>query len=168
MPSNGAWTDARVERLKKLWGEGLSASQIAGRLGGVTRNAVISKVHRLGLSGRTTTQPRTRITSKKPRKAQPPKPPPQPPESALEPDLPPERVEIVVPEAERVGVAGVKRDQCRWPIGDPLQPGFHFCHHTKTPGSSYCPYHMRKATQPVTPRSRRGPSKAKQSQLEEA
>ena len=50
-----AWTDERVEQLKKLWAEGLSASQIAGRLGGVTRNAVIGKVHRLGLSGRATT-----------------------------------------------------------------------------------------------------------------
>ena len=48
------WTEERVELLKKLWVEGLSASQIAGRLGGVTRNAVIGKVHRLGLSGRAT------------------------------------------------------------------------------------------------------------------
>jgi GcrA cell cycle regulator len=46
------WTDERVERLKKLWADGLSASQIAGELGGITRNAVIGKVHRLGLSGR--------------------------------------------------------------------------------------------------------------------
>ena len=49
------WTEERVEQLKRLWAEGLSASQIAGRLGGVTRNAVIGKVHRLGLSGRATT-----------------------------------------------------------------------------------------------------------------
>ena len=49
-----AWTDERVETLKKLWTEGLSASQIAQKLGGVTRNAVIGKVHRLGLSGRAT------------------------------------------------------------------------------------------------------------------
>lgn len=46
------WTDERVELLKKLWADGLSASQIAAQLGGVTRNAVIGKVHRLGLSGR--------------------------------------------------------------------------------------------------------------------
>ena len=46
------WTDERVELLKKLWADGLSASQIAGELGGITRNAVIGKVHRLGLSGR--------------------------------------------------------------------------------------------------------------------
>jgi GcrA cell cycle regulator len=48
-----SWTDERVETLKKMWGEGQSASQIAKELGGVTRNAVIGKVHRLGLSNRT-------------------------------------------------------------------------------------------------------------------
>ena len=47
-----SWTDERVELLKKLWADGLSASQIAAELGGITRNAVIGKVHRLGLSGR--------------------------------------------------------------------------------------------------------------------
>src|SRR5438105_5625098 len=46
------WSDDRVETLKKLWADGLSASQIANELGNVTRNAVIGKVHRLGLSGR--------------------------------------------------------------------------------------------------------------------
>ena len=50
-----SWTDDRVETLKKMWGEGQSASQIAKELGGVTRNAVIGKVHRLGLSNRATT-----------------------------------------------------------------------------------------------------------------
>ena len=59
-----AWNDERVELLKKLWAEGLSASQIAGRLGNVTRNAVIGKVHRLGLSGRATT---SRMKSMRPR-----------------------------------------------------------------------------------------------------
>lgn len=52
-----AWTEERVDILKKLWGEGYSASQIAARLGDVTRNAVIGKAHRLGLSGRQTTRP---------------------------------------------------------------------------------------------------------------
>src|ERR1041385_7953064 len=65
------WTDDRVELIKKLWGDGLSASQIAGELGGITRNAVIGKVHRLGLSGRakapSTSMPRPR----KPRPATP-------------------------------------------------------------------------------------------------
>ena len=57
-----AWTDDRVEILKKMWGEGKSASQIAKELGGVTRNAVIGKVHRLGLSNRATT---TKASTKK-------------------------------------------------------------------------------------------------------
>src|SRR6516164_9885922 len=61
-----AWNDERVELLKKLWSDGLSASQIAGRLGGVTRNAVIGKVHRLGLSGRATS---SRSSSPRPRRA---------------------------------------------------------------------------------------------------
>ena len=52
-----SWTDDRVELLKKMWGEGQSASQIAKELGGVTRNAVIGKVHRLGLSNRTSATP---------------------------------------------------------------------------------------------------------------
>ena len=58
------WNDERVDALKKLWADGLSASQIAGRLGGVTRNAVIGKVHRLGLAGRATT---SRMKSHRPR-----------------------------------------------------------------------------------------------------
>ena len=57
-----AWTDDRVEILKKLWAEGLSASQIARELGDVTRNAVIGKVHRLGLAGRASpTKPKSRL-----------------------------------------------------------------------------------------------------------
>ena len=52
-----SWTDERVELLKKMWSEGQSASQIAKELGGVTRNAVIGKVHRLGLSNRTAGTP---------------------------------------------------------------------------------------------------------------
>ena len=68
-----SWTDERVELLKKMWGEGQSASQIAKELGGVTRNAVIGKVHRLGLSNRAgTTTPAKPAAAKA--KAAPPKP----------------------------------------------------------------------------------------------
>ncbi|MDG2341230.1 MAG: GcrA family cell cycle regulator [Paracoccaceae bacterium] len=59
-----SWTDDRVELLKKMWGEGQSASQIAKELGGVTRNAVIGKVHRLGLSNRSTTTTATEAPAK--------------------------------------------------------------------------------------------------------
>ncbi|HEY9218643.1 MAG TPA: GcrA family cell cycle regulator, partial [Phenylobacterium sp.] len=61
------WTEERVEILKKLWQDGLSASQIAKQLGGVTRNAVIGKVHRLGLSGRAAPSKPARTTFKAPR-----------------------------------------------------------------------------------------------------
>src|SRR3954465_12541770 len=69
--ANMGWTDERVELLKKLWQDGLSASQIAKQLGGVTRNAVIGKVHRLGLSGRATPSKPARTTFKAPRPARP-------------------------------------------------------------------------------------------------
>src|SRR5258707_9791100 len=63
------WTDERVELLKKLWGDGLSASVIAGELGGITRNAVIGKVHRLGLSGRAKAPSSSMPRPRKPRPA---------------------------------------------------------------------------------------------------
>ena len=66
------WTDERVELLKKLWADGLSASQIASQLGGVTRNAVIGKVHRLNLSGRA----KPASNAARPRKARPATPAP--------------------------------------------------------------------------------------------
>src|SRR6201996_7827675 len=69
--SQMGWTDERVELLKKLWLDGLSASQIAKQLGGVTRNAVIGKVHRLGLSGRAAPSQPTRPVFKAPRAPRP-------------------------------------------------------------------------------------------------
>ena len=77
-----SWTDERVEVLKKMWGEGQSASQIAKELGGVTRNAVIGKVHRLGLSNRAGgggSKPATKEkAAPKPKAAAAPKPAPKP------------------------------------------------------------------------------------------
>src|SRR3954463_13065323 len=93
-PDMQTWTDERVERLKKLWADGLSASQIAGELGGVTRNAVIGKVHRLGLSGRRQPTPTTkrhppahppRIPRPPHKQSGPPPPPPPPPAAPARP-----------------------------------------------------------------------------------
>ncbi|WP_270728983.1 GcrA family cell cycle regulator [Shimia sp. Alg240-R146] len=88
-----SWTDDRVELLKKMWGEGQSASQIAKELGGVTRNAVIGKVHRLGLSNRSTgggakadAKPKA---ATKPKVAAKPKAPPKP-KAAPKPEAKPE------------------------------------------------------------------------------
>ncbi len=71
-----AWTDDRVEQLKTMWTEGMSASQIAKELGGVTRNAVIGKVHRLGLSSRNQGKPDTAEKPAEPVAAVAPTPPP--------------------------------------------------------------------------------------------
>jgi GcrA cell cycle regulator len=159
-----AWNDERVELLKKLWSDGLSASQIAGRLGGVTRNAVIGKVHRLGLSGRATTsrmkshRPRVRTQATKrlakPRFANVGNP-------ALrnlylgdtEPYVPPAE-ELVIPLNERKYIQTLTESCCRWPIGDPQQTDFHFCGKKKIPGLPYCEVHARRAFQPPQARRR--------------
>ncbi|MEO0344208.1 MAG: GcrA family cell cycle regulator [Pseudomonadota bacterium] len=92
-----SWTDERVETLKKMWGEGKSASQIAKELGGITRNAVIGKVHRLGLSNRSAPKKAAAPTKEKAAKAEakvpvPKKPePPRPHHVANATSIPPRR-----------------------------------------------------------------------------
>ncbi len=83
-----SWTDERVELLKKMWGEGQSASQIAKELGGVTRNAVIGKVHRLGLSNRATSTKSAEAKEKAPAAKAAPKPKPQPKTEPARPQTP--------------------------------------------------------------------------------
>src|SRR4051794_14808781 len=118
------WTEERVAILKKLWLEGLSASQIAKQLGGVTRNAVIGKVHRLGLSGRATPSSPPRPVFKTPR-------PPRPASSPS--SLAPRRIAAANPDpmpanyVEEPGSATVLTlgaHMCKWPIGDPASDGF--------------------------------------------
>jgi GcrA cell cycle regulator len=161
-----AWNDERVELLKKLWSEGLSASQIAGRLGGVTRNAVIGKVHRLGLSGRATTsrmkshRPRARTAVNARRMQQKTRFAPQgnPALRALyQPEaepFTPSVEELVIPLKERRTIQTLTECSCRWPIGDPQSPDFHFCGKTKVTGLPYCEFHARRAFQPPQPRRR--------------
>jgi GcrA cell cycle regulator len=157
-----AWTDERVELLKKLWGEGLSASQIAGRLGSVTRNAVIGKVHRLGLSGRATTsrmkshRPRPRMAAKrmaKNRFSQLGNPAFRALYAEAEVYQAPVE-ELVIPANERKYIQTLTECSCRWPIGDPQAADFHFCGKTKVPGLPYCEFHARRAFQPPQTRRR--------------
>jgi GcrA cell cycle regulator len=159
-----AWNDERVDLLKKLWADGLSASQIAGRLGGVTRNAVIGKVHRLGLSGRATTsrmkshRPRVRSQSAKrlmkPRYANIGNSPLRNLYLAdTEPYVPPAE-ELVIPLHERKYIQTLTEICCRWPIGDPQQSDFHFCGKRKVVGLPYCEVHARRAFQPPQARRR--------------
>ncbi len=160
-----AWTEERVELLKKLWAEGLSASQIAGRLGGVTRNAVIGKVHRLGLAGRATS---SRSSAPRPRRTHVPRANRAPSlmfgtrgATALKPHYEAEQdaepaplVELVIPLSERASIMTLKESMCRWPIGDPGEPEFHFCGRKKCGTLPYCEHHARMAYQPVQVRRR--------------
>jgi GcrA cell cycle regulator len=160
------WTDERVELLKKLWADGLSASQIAGELGGITRNAVIGKVHRLGLSGRakapssSIARPRKlRTRSAALRMAR----PAVRGNTALARALPayefdvepePEFLENIIPIGQRCTLLELSDSKCRWPIGDPGTPEFFFCGGKPVGELPYCAYHARVAYQPATDRRR--------------
>jgi len=150
-----AWTDERVELLKTLWSEGLSAAQIANKMGGVTRNAVIGKVHRLGLSGRATPAKPQRGCGPSMERVE------------EEVQVKPQRQEIksVIPDVESIApvvldsgdkttVATIKNSMCKWPIGDPAKDDFHFCGQPALTGKSYCTYHARMAFQPPQRRER--------------
>jgi GcrA cell cycle regulator len=165
------WTPDRVETLKKLWADGLSASQIAARLGmGVTRNAVIGKVHRLNLAGRAT-QPRT-AAPRAPREGRPNRPhaPSMPTAgaNALKPMLRAEPMSrpLPLPEPKPMRLVDLSKDgritilhlsdkTCRWPIGDPGTEEFCFCGHGPRESSPYCEYHARIAYQPAQERRMR-------------
>jgi GcrA cell cycle regulator len=160
--SYNGWTLDREDLLKKLHGEGLSASQIATRITATgfecTRNAVIGKANRMGLTG----GDKPRRSTRSPRKRQ-----PKGGNSInmvfggrksaklfleAEPFTP--GPELVIPEAERRGIDGLTDDQCRWPIGDPQHADFHFCNGVQVPGLPYCEHHARRAYQPPQARRR--------------
>ena len=164
-----AWTEDRVDVLKKLWAEGHSASQIAKQLGSVTRNAVIGKVHRLGLSGRATP---SRPVKRPPRLARP-KPQIMPDgtartvapartiattqaaseravEKAAMTALPP----MPLGDGEAATVLTLRDSMCKWPIGDPADPAFAFCGR-KSECGPYCKDHAEIAFQPARKREKK-------------
>ena len=143
-----SWTDERVEALKALWIDGLSASDIAAELGGITRNAVIGKVHRLGLAGRAgparAERPRSSISHKSVVRM-----------AAPEPEIV-EEDPIKLDDGNFATVLTINDRMCRWPIGDPSENEFHFCGRKPKSGSPYCEAHARKAYQPqIARRDRR-------------
>lgn len=177
-----AWTDDRVATLTKMWGEGQSASQIAKELGGVTRNAVIGKVHRLGLSNRATTGAKPAAKGKvaakpavkakpaaKPKAAVPAVPPkpvlpirkviipagqPLPPQPSAN-EISPEAlasVREVEKKAKKIGLMDLTERTCKWPIGDPATDEFWFCGLDAVAGKPYCEAHVGVAFQPMSAR----------------
>jgi GcrA cell cycle regulator len=152
------WNDERVALLRKLWAEGLSASQIAKQLGGVTRNAVIGKVHRLGLAGRATpSRPAKRpIRTARPRIVGPSAPRLRMPSSVphvVIPDLEPLKLE----DGKAASVLTLSDSMCKYPIGDPTEADFAFCGRASASGP-YCQDHARLAYQPSQAKKRRAAS----------
>ena len=176
-----SWTDERVELLKKMWGEGQSASQIAKELGGITRNAVIGKVHRLGLSNRsgggTEAKPAAKTAKAKPAPAEakaevpaeekpaapvtpirskpvlvPGQPlPPQPSANEISPEAL-ATVRAVEKKAKKMNLMELTERTCKWPIGDPATDEFWFCGLAVQPGKPYCEAHVGVAFQPMSSR----------------
>ena len=157
-----SWNDERVELLSKLWLEGRSASQIAAELGlGVTRNAVIGKVHRLGLSGRAKiAAPVTATVRARPKPAQ--TAPERLPQAPVEPAVvatavaAPQRpaTEVVIPFSTRVTIMDLRETMCRWPLGDPTSADFRYCGSRTGEIGPYCQDHARMAFQPTQERRR--------------
>ena len=218
-----SWTDERIATLKKMWESGSTASQIADELGGVSRNAVIGKAHRLGLKSRpspvkagekkvaakTKTAPRpapapaARPAPPKPAAAAPaPVPTPAPSPSAApaakadsvpsqplpnkhsdlpkivsvgpggflrqgpgdqQPPIPPAPPRRLVPAkpdpaiSDKTSLLDLSEKVCRWPMGHPGEPDFHFCGEAVNPGFPYCVEHCGRAYQAQLPRGARRP-----------
>jgi GcrA cell cycle regulator len=168
-----SWNDERVELLKKLWNDGLSASQIAAELGAVTRNAVIGKVHRLGLSGRAKAPqpaqqrprkaPSTTVATARPAAARSIQAPQvrgnvalaaQPMMEAFIEVMPEIREDVVVPMSRRVRIMELREAMCKWPMGDPMHADFVYCGADCNFGTPYCTHHSAIAYQPAMERRR--------------
>jgi len=135
------WNEERTATLRKLWLEGMSASQVARQLGGVSRSAVIGKVHRLGITVRdiparqrtavrtaARAQPRGRVVR-----------------DASAPVRPALRLIEIAEMTPTANILGLETHSCRWPIGNPDSHDFGFCGREKTARGSYCGEHARGA-----------------------
>ena len=161
--SESGWSETRVTTLSKLWLDGLSASQIAKQLGGVTRNAVIGKVHRLGLSGRAKS---ASSGVPRPRKARAPSHMLRIGRGAIrgntalahayeiETEAEAELIDNIIPIGQRRTILELTEQTCRWPVGDPGSGDFFYCGGNTLSSLPYCAYHARVAYQPPSDRRR--------------
>ena len=134
-----SWNHERIEELKKLWEAGYTASNIASELGGITRNAVIGKAHRLGLSGRMKSKSTgSSVSIVRKRK------------------IPTNRnskiIELTTSVSEPMNpmtFAQIKDGLCRWPLGEPEDLDFKFCGRSSNKDKVYCSEHHELAYQPL-------------------
>ncbi len=147
------WDDDEIVKLTlDLWKKGLSAQKIADRLPvQATRNAVIAKLHRLGVLGKTNTS----SIHAAPKRVFDPATAARPPRHVFgdwRKGIPfeplPNVEEVFIPVSERKGTLDLDDRDCRWPIGDPLKADFHYCAKGKVSGLPYCEVHARRAFQP--------------------
>ncbi len=139
-----SWTEEKVSKLKELWGKGNTASQIAEIIGGISRNAVIGKAHRLNLSAKIKTRTAassknfdenleaTNVTSKRGRKS-------KFKSLIIEKDFEPENPKQL---------EELDESSCKWPIGHPDEKNFYFCGRSSLKDFSYCKLHLLYAYQP--------------------
>lgn len=175
-----SWTDERIATLKKMWKEGKSAAEIAKTLGkGVTRNAVIGKAHRMGLSGRPSPikkpapvkkeAPAKKETAAAPARAAKKSAPAPKANPALAKEV--EELKSIqksmIPPGGGVALIDLTERMCKWPIGDPREPDFTFCGRTNNTGTPYCAEHAAMAYQ-TSSRSRSLAAAAAQSRKEAA
>ncbi len=139
-----SWTEEKVAKLKELWGKGNTASQIAEIIGGISRNAVIGKAHRLNLSAKIKTRTATSNQSfdnsiqdktDKPRRGRRSRFKSLIIEKDFEPENPKQLEEL-------------DENSCKWPIGHPNEKTFYFCGRTSLKDFSYCKLHLLYAYQP--------------------
>jgi len=169
---SSSWSDERIAVLRRLWLAGSSAAEIAKALGRVTRNAVIGKIHRLGLAGRVPPSgphrgraaraPGQAVRRIAPRSPPPPSPP-RPPAAPARARRP--AVETLEAVARVFDMTALTARTCRWPIGDPLRPGFGFCGDAVDGAGPYCRGHREVACpdrlqRPVEPLARAGRQRA--------
>jgi GcrA cell cycle regulator len=161
-----AWTEERIALLTKYWQEGHSASQIAEALGeGLTRNAVIGKAHRLGLASRPSPlkggdgkdEPKARKRAAPAEAAAAPATEAAAPDPAAPPAAARARRRGSIGKASRVTLLDLNDRICKWPIGHPDEPDFHFCGKPVTPGFPYCAEHCLLAYQSQQPKRDRPP-----------
>ena len=139
-----SWTDEKVAKLKELWGKGNTASQIAEIIGGISRNAVIGKAHRLNLSAKIKTRSafsnqnlegspdEKKIKSKRGRRS-------KFKSLIIEKDFEPENPKQL---------EELDENSCKWPIGHPNEKSFYFCGRSSLKDFSYCKLHLLYAYQP--------------------